>query len=143
MRRAVVLWWVSLAACVGPAGDFAAYEEKAKESAEAVLSAVETARLSVLTASRNGAFGPYTSVLLTETEEDAGSAQATFESIQPPDGRSDAIREELDALFTRAVSALADLRISARRSEPQQVRGMGRALAPIARALESFVAAHS
>jgi hypothetical protein len=134
---------MGLVACVGPARDFATYEGKARESAAAVLSAVQTARVSVVTSTRNGAFAPYTSILLTEAEEDAGSVQETFDSIQPPDARSDALRQELDELFTRAGSTLSGLRIAARRAQLERLPDLARPLAPIARDLEAFVAARS
>jgi hypothetical protein len=144
VRRLVVTLTVGLAAaCVGPARDFATYEGKAKNSAEAVLSAVETARLSVRTSSRGGAFAPYVSIILTEAEEDAGSVQATFDSIQPPDAQSDSLQEELDRLFVRAVSSLTDLRVAARRTQLDALPRLARPLDGIAEDLERFVMAHS
>jgi hypothetical protein len=134
---------VSLFACVGPARDFATYEGKAKESAEAILSAIGTARLSVLTSTRNGAFAPYVSILLTEAEEDAGSVQATFDSIQPPDPRSDALQEELDSVLADAVSTLTELRIAARRTDLERLPRLALSLEGIAQDLDDFVMAHS
>jgi hypothetical protein len=134
---------VSLFACVGPARDFATYEGKAKESAEGVLSAVETARLSVLISTRNGAFAPYVSILLTEAEEDAGSIQATFDSIQPPDARSDALQEELDSLLADALATLTEVRIAARRTDLDGLPRLTLPLEGIAEDLDEFVTTHS
>jgi hypothetical protein len=134
---------VTLVACVGPARDFATYEAKATESAAAVLSTVQTARLSVLTSSRRGGFAPFISVLLTEAEEDAGSVQATFGSIQPPDARSDALKERLDGLLQRALTSLTKLRVAARRGDPDRLTQLATPLRNVTRDLERFVTEHS
>jgi hypothetical protein len=143
VRGVAAALMVSIVACVGPARDFPTYEGKAKESAKAALSAVETARVSVLLSSRGDVFGPYVSVLLTEAEEDAGSVQATFDSIQPPDARSDALKRELDRLLARAVTSLTELRIASRRVDVDALSHLGRPLSGIAAELEQFVAAQS
>ena len=64
------------------------YASKAGETAEAVASAVETAGLAVDAAREGKAHGRYLTQVLVEAEEDAGSAQGTFDGIQPPAGAS-------------------------------------------------------
>ena len=44
------------------------YAHKAKDTAESALSSVQTARLAAQVGSRGDAFGPYVSVLLSESE---------------------------------------------------------------------------
>ena len=131
-----------LAGCVshpvGPARTFGKYEGKAKTSAEAALSAVETARLAAHAAGRDHVFGPYLGQILGEQEESVSGTQATFDSIQPPDGRADELRRRLDDLLTAAVSHLGDLRIAARRGELHAVARLAEALAEDADKLSSF-----
>jgi hypothetical protein len=55
--------------------------------------------------------------VLVEAEEDAGSAQGTFDGIQPPDRRAGELRDRLDELLTEATGRLVELRIAARRDE--------------------------
>lgn len=129
---------VGLSGCVGPARTSEAYTKKASSSVEATISAVETARLAVDATSRDRATGPYLSVLLSSTEEQAGRIQTTFDSIQPPGKASDQLRDEVDGLLTEAVSILGDLRIAARRGDASGMTDKGPALADLSRRLEDL-----
>ncbi|HEY8217982.1 MAG TPA: hypothetical protein VIH82_12670 [Acidimicrobiia bacterium] len=149
MRRiaasALCLLAALLAGCVktvSPARTFDAYEHKAKNTAEAVLSSVETARLTARLASRGDTFGPFTSVSISEAEEGAGHAQTIFESVQPPDRHADRLRDELSRLCTRAGDVLSDLRITARRGELDRLAERARPLRHIARRLDAFIREH-
>ncbi len=133
---------LALAACVGPARSFTAYEGKAGATAETALSAVQTARLTAENATRGRAFGPYVSVVLSESEEQASSAQGLFDSIQPPDAPSDDLRTELDAILDHAIEVLADLRITARRHRLDLLRAIARPLKDVAADLVAFTEAH-
>jgi hypothetical protein len=123
---------------VGPARTFGKYEGKARTSAEAALSAVETARLAAEAAGRDHVFGPYLGQILGEQEESASGTQETFDSIQPPDRRADELRQRLDDLLAAAVSHLGELRIAARRGEPRTVARLAGSLAEDADRLSSF-----
>ena len=57
-----------------------------------MLSSVQTARLAARVGHAGDAFGPYVSVLLSESDAAIGGAQAVFDSVQPPDAHSDAVR---------------------------------------------------
>ena len=143
MRWVAVVLLIPLAACVGPARSFGSYEGKAGATANDMLSAVASAHLTVEIAVRGRAFGPDVTVGLTEDEKGAGEIQRTFDSIQPPDARSDQLRSELDSLMSQAVSALANLRIAARRN---QISDLGRLVAPLgglADKLDAFGKAHA
>lgn len=124
-----------LGACVGPARTSDAYTGKASTSLHDTRSAVETARLAVDAAAGDRATGPYLSVLLSEAEKQASSVQSTFDSIQPPDARSDRLRDDVDALLTEAVSDLGDLRIAARRGDTGGVTEKGPQLEELSRRL--------
>src|SRR5262245_32506787 len=110
MRRLVV---VTLVVAVGvvlfaalhpltPARTYDAYVLKARGTAKSVLSAVQTARLGARVAADGDAFGPYVSVLLSESETGAGHAQGTFLGIQPPDRRADALRDRFGRLLQQS-----------------------------------------
>jgi hypothetical protein len=141
-RLAVANVALILAACVAPASNFAAYEEDAVNTAEAALSAVETARLTVRIADGK-AFSPSVTILLEEAEDDAEGAQSTFGSVQPPDERSDRLREQLDRLLAQAVDVLANLRIAARRDELKSLPSIAEPLESLSEQLEAFAAEHS
>ena len=148
-RRALLLLTavlaVALAACVqpvGPARTFDSYEHKAKRTAETALSAVQTGRLCAQSARRDDTFAPYLAVLVSDAENTASGAQTTFESVQPPNGKSDNLRDHLDPLLTRAVDALSQARIAARRADFNGVAKQEPRLARSARELNRFVKAH-
>jgi hypothetical protein len=121
-RRALVaaLASASLAGCVnhpvGPARSSESFEAKAGTTAESALSAVETVRLLAATAADGKAFGPYTSIAVSEQEDALGGLRGTFLSIQPPPGPDvAALRAELSTVLTSAFDHVGDVRIEARR----------------------------
>jgi hypothetical protein len=134
------------AACVahpiGPARTFDAYEGKATTSAESALSAVSTTSLAARAGADSKAWGTYLGVLVSEQEDDLNGVAGTFASIQPPDARADALRDELNGILTDAVDHVADVRIAIRRG---QLGDLDRVAAPLAgdeRALRDFLEAH-
>lgn len=114
----------SLTSCVGNAASTAAYRGKAHLSAQAAASALQTAKLAVDSSAKGNLFGGYLDVVLSQAEDDLGTVQQQFDSIQPPNtGEADRVRNRLDTLLTRAASVLADLRIAERRSEqPEMIK---------------------
>src|SRR5215213_5376497 len=80
---------ITISACVpvrGPTRTQEDYELKASGTAAAVLSALGTARLVVDGVADGDLFASYTTVMLSESEDAASGAQASFESLQPPPG---------------------------------------------------------
>jgi hypothetical protein len=125
-----------------PARTFDDYSLKAKDTAESVLSSVETARLAARAGSEGNAFGPYVSVVLSEADQGIGHAQGVFESIQPPDSHADAVRRRLSRLVSRASDHVSRLRISARRGELDTLERRAKPLRRVAQQLNAFIEAH-
>jgi hypothetical protein len=125
---------------ISPARTLDDYEHKAKDTAESVLSSVETARLAARVGTGGDAFGPYVSVLLSESDEAVTKAQGVFDSVQPPDRRADAIRARLGSLLDRSSDAVARLRITARRGELDRLERQARPLQRLAAQLRRFIA---
>jgi hypothetical protein len=123
---------------VAPARSAAVYEKKAASTAKGAASAVETARLAVDAARAGKALAPYLSVVLGEAEERASGVMATFDSIQPPDERSDQLRHQLDDVLERTVSALGDVRITARRGQLDRLADVARPLDALPDELQRF-----
>jgi hypothetical protein len=115
------------------------YRHKAKDTAESVLSSVQTARLVARVGTRGDAFGPYVSVMLSESEVGADGAQASFESVQPPDHFSDLTRARLTELLQRSGDVLSRLRITARRGELHRLERQARPLRNLSRQLRNFI----
>jgi hypothetical protein len=140
MRRVAAVLAVVLAAggCVGPSRTDADYRAKAANTAEAVRSSVGTARLGIDAAGERRVTGPYLTRLLAEAEEDALAAQASFDSVQPPSERADAVHDDLDELLTKALDALRALRIAVRRGDLDHLGDLGAGLAEVDEALERF-----
>ena len=60
---------------------------------------------------------------------------STFSSRQPPDARSDALRQTMLQALSDGTGALTDLRVAVRLGDPVQVR---RALAEVGKSLKTF-----
>lgn len=115
---ALVLVPALMAGCVGNAGTTDAYSGKAAHSATAAASALQTALLAVQLNHRGRMLGGYLDVVVSGAEDDFGSVQQQFDSIQPPDSReADRIRDRLDTLFTNGSDTLSQLRILERRDD--------------------------
>ena len=147
MRRitiAVLVLIVAVALIVGlrpmtPARTRDDYAHKAKDTAESVLSSVQTARLAARAGTDGDAFGPYVSVMLSESEDAAAKAQGSFDRVQPPDRWSDATRDRLGRLLNRSNDALSRLRIAARRGELDSLARQAQVLQPLAKQLRTFI----
>jgi hypothetical protein len=133
---------VATAGCTGLVRSDGVYASKAAATAAAAGSAVETAQLAVQEAAAGELFAPGLAQTLAEASSDAGDAQATFDAIQPPDGRSDVLRGQLDGVLTPAVSTLEDLRIAARRGDLAQLPRLAAPLGRLSVELERFQEAH-
>jgi hypothetical protein len=142
MKRLGFLVLVLVVACVGPARTDRVYVGKAVETAKSVRSAIETARLAALGASKGKATVSYLSVVLGEAESEADSASGAFDSIQPPSDRSESLHDSLADLIDKALDGLRAMRVAARRSEPSALPALARDLAPVSKQLESFIEEH-
>jgi hypothetical protein len=139
MRVRAWLLLFLLPACVAPARSATDYEHKAVDTAEAVLSSVQTGSLLVRLGPEQ-AFPRFLSVTLSDSEHAAASARAVFLSIQPPDARSDEVRAELSPLLDRSEAALAEARIAARREDFGELMRSADELSSTASSLEGFLA---
>ncbi|MCZ2525291.1 hypothetical protein [Streptomyces sp. HB2AG] len=133
---AALLVLVPAAGCAGPSRTGEDYRNKAASTAGAAASAVNTALIGVRAAGDGRVTGPYVSVLLGDAETDLLAVQQTFESRQPPDEASDAVRERLGKALGKAADALAAVRIAARRGEVRELPETGRDLSAAAERLE-------
>jgi hypothetical protein len=106
-----------VAACVGPSRSTGDYREKAANSAEAMCSAVQTARLVANAELDGNAPSRYAALVLSEAEVDADSIASSFASLQPPSRQSDDLRARTTKLLDKSATTLADLRIAVRRGD--------------------------
>lgn len=139
MRVWVWLLALLLLACVAPARNTADYENKAVDTAEAVLSSVQTGAILVRLAPER-AFPSFISVGLSDAEAGAASARAVFLSVQPPDARSDEVRAQLVPLLDRSDDVLSRARIAARRQDLDALRRSAGELSSTAASLDRFIA---
>jgi hypothetical protein len=130
-------------ACAGSSRTDRDYALKAANTAEAVVSAIGTARVGVRAVQEDRVSAAYLSVLLREAADDAAAAQDTFDTRQPPTRRSDDLRDELDALTNDAVSVLEELRTAVRRGELKELPGIAAPLAELSEKLDTFERDHS
>jgi hypothetical protein len=124
---------------VGPARTEEKYLGKAVTTARAAQSEVATVLLVSSAASRGNAFGPYSALVVSDSEETLSAVQGTFDSIQPPGASSDATRDELDAILSDAGDHVSDVRIAARRGDLADLAEVARPLGRDAVRLAAFV----
>lgn len=135
---------LTLTGCVGNARTTGAYRGKAHLSAEAAISSLETALLAVQTSAKGNLFGSVLEVTLSQAEDDFGSVQQQFDSIQPPNtSEADKLRSRLDDLLTRGASTLADLRIAARRDQQDLMVHTAQDVQPLVDKLDALAQATS
>jgi hypothetical protein len=80
-------------------------------------------------------FSAFTDENVTDAENDADSVNSTFSSRQPPDARSDVLRQTMAQALSDGTSALTDLRVAVRMENAVQIR---KALAEVGRSLKTF-----
>jgi hypothetical protein len=124
---------------VGPARTLDDYERKARTTAHDAQSAVETVLLVAETAAEGNSFGPFTAVSISEQEDALAAVQGDFGSIQPPDGRADALRAELNEILSSAMDDVAAVRIAARRGQADGLDEVAAPLAGDSAALTAFI----
>jgi hypothetical protein len=127
---------------VGPARSYDAYERKARTTAESARSSVATVRLLAESAADGDLFGTYASVSVSEQEDALLGTQGTFASIQPPDARSDALREELMQLLDDAGAHVTEVRVEVRRGNLDTLDENVPQLQADEQALTTFLEAH-
>lgn len=124
--------------CVGPSRTDGDFRSKTAESAQVMISLVETARLTSEAAAEGKASAPYVSVQLSEAETDAASVITAYSSVQPPSRSADRLREEALAAFDAAHGHLEKLRIAAFRAELDKLPHLAEPLAETVQRLERF-----
>jgi hypothetical protein len=124
-----------LAACAGPVPDDGAYRHAALQTAMAMVSDLASAQLAAGLGLRGSSFPAFTDGNVTDAENDAGSVNSTFSSRQPPDARSDALRQKMLQALSDGTSALTDLRVAVRMDDRAQVR---KALAEVGKSRKTF-----
>jgi hypothetical protein len=129
--------------CVAPATDTASYQQKALLSAQAAVSSARTALIAEQTYSEGRLLSTYLDPVLSEAEDSIGSVTSTFDSVQPPTtATADALRSTLDPLLQDAGSAIADLRIAARRNMTADMDSSAHDLRAAADKLDAFAKEH-
>ena len=124
-----------LIGCAGPVPGGGAYRHAALQTSVAMVSALASGQLAAQLGLQGKSFSAFTDGNVTDAENDASSVDSTFSSRQPPDARSDALRQTMDQALSDATSALTDLRVAVRMGDRAQVR---KALAEVSKSLKTF-----
>jgi hypothetical protein len=128
----------TMSGCVGPVRTFRVYAQKAADTAQQVSSALQTAIVAGEVVGRGDATATFVAVVVANAEDDASSAQSTFDSLQPPDARAIAVRSALDDLLTSSLDALSSIRIAARLGRADRVPALASRLPPLVQRLDDF-----
>lgn len=127
------------ASCVAPSRTMGDYHRKVANTAEAMTSIVQSARLTLRAAKRELAPGPYISLRLSESESDADAVISSFSTVQPPSRDLDRLRADLLAELEEAHEILSTLQIAAGRGELSRLTLMGRELEAIVENLDHYL----
>lgn len=112
---------VALTGCVSPSRTDADYRHKLNATAGAVKSQVELVILACEGDRAAKSTEAYTSVLIAEASDDAGSIAAAFGTVQPPSATADELRTTLLAILSDTTDALDSARILARRGQARSI----------------------
>ena len=124
-----------LVACAAPVLDDGGYRHAALQTSMAMVSDLASGQLAAQLGLQGKSFSAFTDENVTDAENDADSVNSTFSSRQPPDARSDALRQKMLQALSDGTSALTDLRVAVRMGDRTQVR---KALAEVGRSLKTF-----
>ena len=133
---------LALGACTPLTRTAGPYESKAVKTAASVRSAVESDLLLLEAVRMHRTIGPFVAVAASDAEDAASSAASTFLSIQPPDDRSDQIRDELSHMLDATQDVLATVRIAARRGDERSLQFAEHGLRVSATELDRFRRRH-
>ena len=115
--------------------DEGAYRHAALQTSMAMVSDLASGQLAAQLGLRGSSFPAFTDGNVTDAENDADSVSSTFGSRQPPDARSDALRQKMLQALSDGTSALTDLRVAVRMEDRAQVR---KALGEVGKSLKTF-----
>ena len=132
---AVLGSFLLLTACAGPVPGYGAYRHAALQTSMAMGSDLASGQLAAQLGLQGKSFSAFTDGHVTDAENDADSVNSTFSSRQPPDARSDALRQTMAQALSDGTSALTDLRIAVRMEDRAQTR---KALAEVGKSLKTF-----
>jgi hypothetical protein len=117
-----------------PAVNQGDYRNKAGNSAEAMVSIVNSAMLAVELELQGRSTATVTNDLVSSSEMDASSVITAFDSRQPPDAGSVNLMKRVDGPLQTASSDLTALRIAVREDNAAEIRSDVRALrAPLSK----------
>jgi hypothetical protein len=118
------------------------YESRASTTAERMVSPVATGQLLAQLGGRGDLLGPYAKTATTGALDEADQIQSSWEQVQPPDRRSNRIRNELDVLLQRSTDELVNLRIAARKGDLHALARFEKPLGHLAARLQRFQQDH-
>jgi hypothetical protein len=139
---ALVLACMCLSACTTNSPGTAGYESRAATTAERMVSPVATGQLLAQLGAKGDLLGAYAKTATTGALDEADQIQSAFSQVQPPNGRAETLRTELDDLLQRSTDALVDLRIAARKGDLQALGRFDRRLGRLVAELQRFEKAH-
>lgn len=137
---AVVLLWGALGYLATRPPDFHDYRTMTVSAAQSAYAAVATARLIADARAREKVTARYADAGLADARDALGGAARDFTGLNPPDGRSARLRDELDPLLRDAKAALDAIEDA---GAPAALRAAAGDAAPVADGLSRFIAAHS
>ena len=137
----IVLAWVGLAYCAGPA-DAHEYRRTAVQTAQAGLNAVRTAALAGV-ADRDGKLvDPYLSVVIGDSAGAVASAQDELAAQFPPDAATRALRDELTPLLVEAARRIGNLDLATSAGDDAGTDAVVAGLRQVGDQLDDFVQRH-
>src|SRR3954467_3264707 len=107
-----------------------------------MVSPVATGQTLAQLGGRGNLLGPYAKTATTGALDEADQIQSSWNQVQPPNRRSNRLRNELDRLLQRATDELVNLRIAARKGDLEALGRFETPLRRIAARLQRFQEDH-
>lgn len=125
-----------LSGCVAPSPNSGAYQQNADAALASAVSEARTGVQVLKARVADRATTAYADAVITENESAMGPIEDSFGSPDPPDGRADALREQVLTLLADASDACAAARIAVRRGDPDGMRNAAIELTDVADRME-------
>jgi hypothetical protein len=129
---------LALSGCVGPSRTDADYESKARNTAEAVASALNTVHVTAQAVRDGKVSVNYATRLVAEAEEDADAASTAFDAVQPPSDQADRVHDEVDGMVQEALDLLRVARLAVRRGHADVLVRIDQRVTEVADRLDRF-----
>jgi hypothetical protein len=127
-----------LVGCDAPSPDAGAYLQNADSALSSAVSEARTAAVVLANSLSDNTTTSYANTAITDSESAIGPIEDSFGNVDPPDARSDELRDQVMSMLGDTADACASARIAVRRGDREEMRATAAALRTLADRMERF-----